>query len=74
MTLPDAPALGIMIDIAHAGDAAQRQIIDASQAPVVDSHTGMRAVCDNRDPDRQGAPRKIGRTGARRNINPGLRS
>ena len=39
--------LGIMIDIAHATDAAQRQIIEASRAPVVDSHVGMRAVCDN---------------------------
>jgi membrane dipeptidase len=39
--------LGIMIDIAHATEAAQRQIIEASRAPVVDSHVGMRAVCDN---------------------------
>jgi membrane dipeptidase len=39
--------LGIMIDIAHATEAAQRQIIEASKAPVVDSHTAMRAVCDN---------------------------
>lgn len=39
--------LGIMIDIAHATDAAQRQIIEASKAPVVDSHVGMRTVCGN---------------------------
>ena len=39
--------LGIMIDIAYATDAAQRQIIEASKAPVVDSHVGMRAVCGN---------------------------
>jgi membrane dipeptidase len=39
--------LGIMIDIAHATDAAQRQIIEASRAPVVDSHTAMRALCDS---------------------------
>ena len=39
--------LGIMIDIAHATEAAQRQIIEASRAPVVDSHTGMRSICNN---------------------------
>jgi membrane dipeptidase len=39
--------LGIVIDIAHATEAAQRQIVEASIAPVVDSHVGMRAVCDN---------------------------
>jgi membrane dipeptidase len=39
--------LGIMIDIAHATEAAQQQIIEASRAPVVDSHVGMRAVCNN---------------------------
>ena len=39
--------LGIMIDIAHATEAAQRQIIEASRAPAVDSHTGMLSVCNN---------------------------
>lgn len=39
--------LGIMIDIAHATDEGQRQIIEASKAPVVVSHSAMRAVCNN---------------------------
>jgi membrane dipeptidase len=34
--------LGIMIDISHASDAAQLQIIEASVAPVVASHHGLR--------------------------------
>lgn len=34
--------LGIMIDISHASDAAQLQIIEASAAPVVASHHGLR--------------------------------
>ena len=39
--------LGIVIDITHATEAAQRQIIAASKAPVVASHTGMQALCNN---------------------------
>ncbi len=39
--------LGIIIDITHATEAAQRQIIEASRAPVVASHMGMRALCNN---------------------------
>ena len=39
--------LGILIDITHATEAAQRQIIETSRAPVVASHTGLRAVCPN---------------------------
>ena len=34
--------LGIMIDISHASDAAQLAIIEASAAPVVASHHGLR--------------------------------
>ncbi len=34
--------LGIIIDIAHASDAAQLQIIEASHAPVAASHHGLR--------------------------------
>jgi membrane dipeptidase len=39
--------LGILIDISHATEAAQRQIIAASRAPVVASHTALRAICSN---------------------------
>jgi len=39
--------LGIIIDITHATEAAQRQIIQASRAPVVASHVAMRALCNN---------------------------
>jgi membrane dipeptidase len=39
--------LGMVIDISHATEAAQRQIIEASRAPVVASHVGLRAICNN---------------------------
>lgn len=39
--------LGMLIDISHATEAAQRQIIEASRAPVVASHVGLRALCNN---------------------------
>jgi membrane dipeptidase len=39
--------LGMLIDISHATEAAQRQIIEASRAPVVASHVALRAICDN---------------------------
>jgi membrane dipeptidase len=39
--------LGILIDISHATEAAQKQIIEASQAPVVASHVGLQALCNN---------------------------
>jgi membrane dipeptidase len=39
--------LGMLIDITHATEAAQKQIIEASKAPVVASHTGLRALCTN---------------------------
>jgi membrane dipeptidase len=38
--------LGIMIDISHASDAAQLQIIEASATPVVASHHGLRHLSD----------------------------
>lgn len=34
--------LGIVIDVSHASDEAQRQIIEASAAPVTNSHQGLR--------------------------------
>ena len=39
--------LGIMIDISHASDAAQLEIIEASAAPVVASHHGLRRFSDS---------------------------
>jgi membrane dipeptidase len=39
--------LGMVIDISHATEAAQRQIIEASRAPVVASHVALRALCNN---------------------------
>ena len=39
--------LGIVIDISHASDAAQLQIIEASAAPVVASHHGLRRFSDH---------------------------
>jgi membrane dipeptidase len=39
--------LGILIDISHASDAAQLQIIEASAAPVVASHHGLRRFSES---------------------------
>ena len=39
--------LGILIDVSHASDAAQLQIIEASAAPVVASHHGLRRFSDS---------------------------
>jgi membrane dipeptidase len=39
--------LGMLIDISHATEAAQRQIIAASRAPVIASHVALRAICSN---------------------------
>lgn len=39
--------LDILIDITHATEAGQRQIIEASKAPVVASHVGIQAICSN---------------------------
>jgi len=39
--------LGMLIDISHATENAQRQIIEASRAPVVASHVALKAICNN---------------------------
>lgn len=39
--------LGIIIDVSHASDAAQLQIVDASRAPVTGSHHGLRHFSNN---------------------------
>ena len=36
--------LGILIDITHGTETVQKQLIEASRAPVVASHEGIRAV------------------------------
>jgi membrane dipeptidase len=37
--------LGIVIDISHTTEATKRQIIEASETPVVTSHNGLRHFC-----------------------------
>lgn len=37
--------LGVVIDISHTTDPTKRQIIEASRAPVVTSHNGLRHFC-----------------------------
>lgn len=37
--------LGVMVDLAHAAPAAQHAVLDASQAPVVWSHSNAFALC-----------------------------
>jgi membrane dipeptidase len=39
--------LGIVIDVAHASEATQRAVIEASAAPVTDSHRGLRHFVKN---------------------------
>jgi len=39
--------LGIVIDISHASEATQRAVIEASVAPVTDSHRGLRHFVDS---------------------------
>lgn len=39
--------LGVVLDASHASDAALRDLLEASQFPVILSHTGCRAVCDH---------------------------
>lgn len=39
--------LGIVLDASHASDAALRDLLARSRAPVVLSHSGPRAVCDH---------------------------
>ncbi|MCX7512823.1 dipeptidase [Frateuria hangzhouensis] len=42
-----ANALGMMVDISHASDACARDVLAASKAPIIASHSGARAVLDN---------------------------
>lgn len=44
--------LRVVVDASHASDAALRDLLAASKAPVILSHSGCRAVCDH--------PRNIG--------------
>lgn len=39
--------LGIMLDVSHAGRETMLQIVEASQAPVIASHSSMKGVADH---------------------------
>ena len=39
--------LGMLVDLAHASDAAMHQVLDAARAPVVFSHSNARTLCDH---------------------------
>jgi membrane dipeptidase len=43
----EANRLGIVIDASHASDAATDQMIELSRAPIILSHSGVRAVYDH---------------------------
>jgi membrane dipeptidase len=43
----EANRLGIVLDASHASDAATRQMVELSKAPIILSHSGMRAVHDH---------------------------
>ena len=38
--------LGIIVDLAHASDKAQADVLAVSQKPVLNSHSGARAICN----------------------------
>lgn len=42
-----ANALGMMVDVSHASDQCTRDVLAASRAPIIASHSGARAVTDN---------------------------
>lgn len=39
--------VGMIVDISHASDRSFYQVLEASQAPIIASHSCARAVCDN---------------------------
>lgn len=39
--------LGMMIDVSHISDKAFFEVLEATQAPVIASHSNARAICDN---------------------------
>jgi len=39
--------LGILVDLSHASDGSFADVINASRAPVIASHSCCRAICDN---------------------------
>ncbi|MEZ6015546.1 MAG: membrane dipeptidase [Planctomycetota bacterium] len=39
--------VGIMVDVSHAGKATMMQALERSRAPVLASHSGVRALCDH---------------------------
>src|ERR1043165_10157303 len=40
-------ARGILVDLAHASPRTVDDVLAVATRPVVDSHTGLRATCDN---------------------------
>ena len=48
----EANRLGIMMDLSHPSKASNLQVMAMSKAPVIASHSGVRALCDHRrNPD-----------------------
>ena len=39
--------VGIMVDISHASDKSFFDVIDATKAPIIASHSSVRAICDH---------------------------
>jgi len=39
--------LGMLIDVSHISDSAFYDVLELSQAPIIASHSSVRAVCDN---------------------------
>jgi len=39
--------LGMLVDISHVSSDTMRQVLDTTQAPIIFSHSGARAICSN---------------------------
>ena len=44
----EANRLGVLVDVAHLAPAGVRDVLALSEAPIIDTHTGVKAICNHR--------------------------